>query len=146
MKVERDFEVESKVINITVDINNIPDSKPKTKKASIGNTFTAFRNHQNPWRFQTPPKKFQPRVSTSQNSYKGNKIHTNKAPKEDGASKPWQRAAQNFWSKPEGGPSKAGGAGEEVAGAKLVAPIVLKIHQKPNKLVSVLQDTNFNHH
>ena len=124
--------MDAKVINITVDINNIPANKPNLKKASIGNAFTAFRNHQSPRRFQTPPKKFQPHVSRSQNQ-NTDKRNTNQAPSQaDGTSKSWQKVAQKFWSKSEGAPSENG--------AKLVAPIVLKLQQKPNKLVS------FHHH
>ena len=128
------------MINITVDINNIPARKPNLKKASIGNAFTAFRNHQNPRRFQTPPKKFQPHVSTSQNenTYKSTKQAPSQA---DGTSKSWQKVAQKFWSKSEGVPIENG-----ASGAKLVAPIVLKLQQKPNKLVSFHHHTSFNHH
>ena len=148
LKVERDFDVEAKVINITVDINNIPDSKRhrNSKEALFANPFTAFRNHQNPRRFQTAAKKFQSHVSTSQNyetvpnKYKSKERKTNQAPAEESVSQSWQRVAQNFWSKLEGGTSEAGAG--EVIGAKLVAPIVLKLHQKPNKLVSVLHDTH----
>ena len=162
--MDRDFDVGSKVINITVDINNIPESVPDSKRhrnskdTFIGNVFTAFRNHQNPRRFQTPAKKFQSHVSTSLNRSKNYKIgHTysnykskerdnNQTPAEEGVSKSWQRVAENFWSNLERGTSEDGvAAGEEPIGAKLVAPIVLKLQQKPNKLVSFHQHTNFHH-
>lgn len=146
LKVERDFDVEAKVINITVDINNIPDSKrnSNSKETFIGNPFTAFRNHQNPRRFQTAPKKFQSHISTSQNYKTGHsKYKTNQAPTEEGVSESWQRVAQKFSSKLESGAREDGAGAEELIGAKLVAPIVLKLHQKPNKLVSFPHHTNF---
>ena len=154
-KVDRDIDVGPNVINITVDINNIPESKRQrnSKEAFIGNIFTAFRNHQNPRRFHTPAKKFQSHVSlnkgknykvghTLNNKYKSNERNNNQAPAaKEGVSKSWQRVGQNFWSKLERGTS--GDGGEELIGAKLVAPVVLNLQQKPNKLVSFYHQTNF---
>ena len=133
------------MINITVDINNIPDSTKPTKEV-----FTAFRNHQTPHRFQTA--EIQTHASTTSNKNKNHKSsHKNKnyrnhakdknqAPAVEAFSQSWKKLAQSFQSKVKGIVGEGRGVGEEVIGAKLVAPILVKLHQKPNKLVS------FNHH
>ena len=133
------------MINITVDINNIPDSTKPTKEV-----FTAFRNHQTPHRFQTA--EIQTHASTTSNKNKNHKSShknnnywnhakdKNQAPAVEAFSQSWKKLAQSFQSKVKGIVGEDRGVDEEVIGAKLVAPILVKLHQKPNKLVS------FNHH
>ena len=157
--MERDFDVGSKVINITVDINNIPESLPDSKRhrsskeASIVNAFTAFRNHQNLKRFQTSPLKFSTslnknknyKIGQTYNNYKGNERNNNQAPAEEDVSQSWQRVAQSYWSQLEGTSEDGAKAGEQLIGAKLVAPVLLKLQQKPNKLVSFHCHHNHSH-
>ena len=157
--MERDFDVGSKVINITVDINNIPESLPDSKRhrsskeASIGNAFTAFRNHQNLKQFQTSPLKFSTSLNKNKNyqigqtydKYKSNERNNNQAPAEEDVSQSWQRVAQSYWSQLEGTSEDGAKAGEQLIGAKLVAPVLLKLQQKPNKLVSFHCHHNHSH-
>ena len=154
--MERDFDVGSKVINITVDINNIPERLPdskihrSSKEVSIGNAFTAFRSHQNPKRFQTSPQRFSTSLNKNKNykigqSYNKYNSNNNQAPAEEDVSQSWQRVAQSYWNQLEGTSENGATAGEQLTGAKLVEPVVLKLQQKPNKLVSFHCHHNHSH-
>ena len=108
--MERAFDVGTKVINITVDINNIPESLPESKRhKTTGNSFnenafTAFRNHLTP----TATKEVQPYLSPL----------VEKSYKQEDESK-----------------GKTGLNNKDVA--KLVEPVVVSLHRRPNKLVSL---------
>ena len=114
--MERHFDVGTKVINITVDINNIPESLPESKRHKTAgnsfneNAFTAFRNHRPPSTFPTATKEIQPHVSPPvEKSYK----------------------EEDDWK------GKTGLNNKDVA--KLVEPVVVSLHRRPSKLVSLQQ-------
>ena len=116
--MKRAFDVGTKVINITVDINNIPESLPESKRHKSGgnsfndNAFTAFRNHRTP----TATKEIQPYLTPP----------VEKSYKEEDESK-----------------GKTGSNNEDVA--KLVEPVVVSLHRRPSKLVSLIKQQQKHH-